>query len=157
MTDRTRKLIAGYELACAAWVVVALGLGAVLGPRQGNFILLVLSLGFAAVASGAAGWLLWRNHPTGRLLSLVVQGLQSVGLSVPGFAFALRLGFAFDVTWRAKGAASWPHVFILANFGPHDEAGQLSVNILAAIVFLRLLSWKVQAQRPSAPVPAAAA
>jgi hypothetical protein len=72
---------------------------------------------------------------------MFVQMLQSVGISVPGFAFVLRLGVAFDVAWRAKGAVSWPHTFFMAMLGPHDEPAQLTINLLALLVLWRLWRW----------------
>ena len=141
MTGRTRRLIAGYEIVCGVWVIISLLVGLIAGPRQGSVLVVAVTLGVAAAFSLFAGSRLWRNAPESRRLSLPLQALLSVGISIPGFAYALRLGFGADIVWKWNPGASWPQVFFMLNLGPHEEPGRLSINVVAIIAFALLFTW----------------
>ena len=153
MRNRLERAIAVYQVVCGLWAAFLVVAAA---PRFGltwRGSVLGLILATAAVSSLVAGVQLWRKRPGAYRLSMILQALQVVGLSIPGVvAFGFRLGFAFDVALKGKGALPWPSVHLVLRLGAHDEPFRISVNLLALVVLFVLNS--VRPEEIDLPRPA---
>ena len=139
MPNRLERAIAAYQIVCGLWAALLLVIAIPQFGAIGTNALVILVPSAAAAASILVGALLWQGRPTAFRYSIALQLLQVLGLCIPGLvAFGLRLGFSFDVTWRAEGATEWPAVYFTFGLGQHDEPFRVSINFLALLVILLL-------------------
>src|SRR5260370_31431272 len=66
-------------------------------------VLLVVAALAAATISGVAGVLMWRRRTVGLPLSLIVQGLQILGVAAPNFDWRLKLGVNVTIEVSRSG------------------------------------------------------
>ena len=141
MQRRLERATAAYQVVCGLWAGVLLAAAAPQFVASGPRSLIGLVLLIAAAGSIVAGVQLWQQRPTGYRTSMILQALQVLGVSIPGVgAFGLRLGFAFDLVLKGKGAGPWPSVYFVLALGRHDEPFRISVNLVALIVLFVLNS-----------------
>ena len=114
-----------------------------MGLSHGAFVPLVLLFGALATAtlSGAAGLLLWRRRRFGLILSLLVQGLQIIGVATPAFDWRLKLGVNVTIEVSSIGLMTRWALNGLYDIGPWSSMPQRTVtfNALALVAFVYLL------------------
>ncbi len=150
---RTRQVIALLLVAGGVWACVLLAkLAGVLREQwpiavaSGDTVVVYVNgailLGFAALvaASIVGGILLWRDHPLGRPLSIIVLAAQVVFLAVPHFQYKIALlGFVgFGFTGSRIGFFFETYAQMFLEFDP-DDLRAVVVNIPALVMLVALL------------------
>jgi len=145
MRQKLDKLIALNQLLGAALVMGAIIVAAVqeASPLQpfhvfGSFLI-------AGIAS-TAGILLWRGLPRGHFLSLIIQGVQVLGINTFTQTYHIELGAEVNLAFITVG----PNTYLGFDSGIRGvfaiwtwsglAANVLTINLLALVAFIYL--WR---------------
>jgi hypothetical protein len=108
----------------------------------------------AGIAS-TAGILLWRGLPRGRLLSLIIQGVQIFGINTLTQTYRVELGAGVNLAFITVGSKTYLgfDADIRGFFAIWTWSGQaanvLTINLLALVAFIYLWRRRFVSRRPA--------
>jgi len=154
MKQRWTRFIAGVEIfGGVSGIIVTVVIVVNSGMNFFTALLGGIGVSLSALCVGA-GVLLWRNHPAGMTLSLIIQALQIPRVSFGGLLYYFFLGIdtGLAVSGLEPGADLRVHFSLnfggnlRLNIGTDPNPIMLGVNIFAIFAFSYLLKQLMRPQ-----------